>query len=198
MKSGQAVKPDPPARDVAGDYAEALTAWRAVNTKMCSLRAEIDRRRLALTFAGQSEIPERSKHIAATVADLIAATRRSPLRAASDLEGLEFDATELQPRHIAAHETYTIARNVLASEIAMTFRDRHLTATKKVIVAIEALSAALQMERDVRHDFSSVSPEPSSHLLPDISRDLRDMDLASWDSIASVWARRIRKLGVVT
>jgi len=196
MKSALAVKPDPPAPDVAAEFAAAETAWRDVNARMREVRTEIDRRQLASNFAPFSDIPERSRDLAATVADLITVTRRSPLKAASDLEALEFDLAVLQPQHVAAHEAYTVARNAMAAQLAMTFRDRHLEATKQIVAAIDALSAALQAERDIRAEYAAVSPEPQSHLLPDISRDLSQMDLSRWDSIAAVWARRVRNFGV--
>lgn len=196
MKSALAVKHDPPTLDVAAEYAAAESAWCDIRARTREVRSEIERRRLASSFALLSEVPERSRDLAATVADLITATRRSPLKAASDLEALEFDLAVLQPQHVAAHEAYTVARNAMAAQVAMTFRDRHLEATKEIVAAIDSLSAALQAERDIRAEYAAVSPEPTSIHLPDISRDLSQMDLSRWDSIAAVWARRVRNFGV--
>lgn len=196
MKSAAAMRPDPPATDVAADFEAATAAWREINGKMKHLRNEIDRLRLARNLSAVTEIPERSRAIAADVADLISASKRSPLRAASDAESLEFDLAELQPRHTAVHENYIRARSAMAAAIAETFRDSHLAATRGIVGAIDALSAALQTERDVRAAFAAASPEPVSHLLPDVASDLRDMDLSRWDSKASIWARRIRNFGV--
>jgi hypothetical protein len=196
MISALAVKPDPPAPDVAAEYAAAETAWREINAKLRELRIELERRRLAQHFAQYAEVAERSKDLAATVADLITATQRSPLKAASDIEALEFDFAVLRPQYTAAHEAYTVARNAMATQLAMSFRERHLDATKQIVAAIDALSVALQVERDIRAEFSAVSPEPTSIHLPDVSRDLSQMDLSRWDSVASVWARRVRNFGV--
>lgn len=187
---------DAPAPDVATEYAAAEAAWREIDARISELRAEIERRRLAISFAQFAEIPERSKHIAAPVADLITATKRSPLKAAGDIEALEFDFAILQPKHTVAHEAYTVARSAMAAHTAMTFRERHLEATKQIVAAIDALSLALQIERDIRAEYAAASPEPTSHLLPDISSELREMDLSRWDSTASVWARRVRNFGV--
>jgi hypothetical protein len=196
MKSALAVKPDPPAPDVTDIFVAAESTWRATNAEMRELRTEIERRQLASNFTPFSDIPERSRDLAATVTDLITATRRSPLKAAADLESLEFDFAVLQPKHTRAHEAFIAARNAMAAQIAMTFRDRHLEATKQIVAAIDALSAALQAERDIRAEYAATSPEPTSIHLPDISRDLSQMDLSRWDSIAAVWARRLRHFGV--
>jgi hypothetical protein len=196
MKPALAVKPDPPVVDVEADYASAAAAWHPINTEMRALRKSIENLHLAISFGASSEIPERSAHLATNIEGLITACRRSPLRAASDLEALNFELAELQPKYIAAHEAYKIAQGALAAKIALTYRDRHMAATHAVVAAVEALSLSLQAERDVRADFAAVSPEPTSCLLPDVTSDLSEMDLSRWDSRASIWARRIRNFGV--
>jgi hypothetical protein len=196
MTSALAMKPDPPAPDVAAEFAAAESAWREISAKKHELCSDLERRRLARNLAALSNIPERSKDLAASVSGLIAASQRSPLKAASDIEALEFDFAALQPRYVAAHEAFLVARTALSVQIAMTYRDRHMAATKEIVAAIDALSVALQAERDIRAEFSAVSPEPTSIHLPDISRDLSQMDLSRWDSIAAVWARRVRNFGV--
>jgi hypothetical protein len=194
-------KPDPPVAvetpspDIAAEYEAASAAWHEVNTTMRDLRARLERLRLAKSFAGV-DVPERSRELAATVAGLTIACVRSPLRAASDIESLEFDVVALQPEHTAAHDRYLSARSAAAAQIAMSFRGRHLEATQNIVVAVEMLSSAIAAERDVRQEFARASPEATSVLLPPISDDLREMDLSRWDSTASVWARRIRNFGV--
>lgn len=197
MKSALAVKPDPPIVDVTAEYHAAAAAWRDINSKMRALRETIDKRRLAANFAACTEIPERSKHLARGIEDLVIASSRSPLRAASDIEGLEFDLAELQPAHVAAHDAYIVARGAMAAQIALTFRERHLAATQDIVAAVDALSLAIQAERNVRADFAAVSPEPHSCALPNIADDLGEMDLSRWDSQASIWARKMRNFGVV-
>lgn len=198
MKSATAtIAAEAPAPDIPAQYGAAATAWREIDAKMKDLRGEIERRRLAINLSSFTEIPERARHVAATVTSLITASSRSPLRAASDIEGLEFDLAELQPAHVAAHDEFVVARSAMAAHVAMSFRERHLEATKNIISAIEALSVALEEERDVRAAYARQSPEPTSHLLPDITADLREMDLTRWDSTVSVWARQIRNFGVV-
>lgn len=197
MKSSAALKPDPPAIDVAAEYESALATWRDVDGKMKDLHRQIERRRLARNLAAFAEIPERSKAIAADVTGLIIASQRSPLKAASDIEALEFDLAELQPRHVAAHESYIRARGAMSAAIAQTFRERHLAATRGIVAAVDAVSAALQAEKDVRSDFAAIAPEATSCLLPDVASDLREMDLSRWDSKASIWARRVRNFGVL-
>lgn len=198
MKSATAtIAAEAPAPDIPAQYEAAAMAWREIDAKMKDLRGEIERRRLARNLSSFTEIPERARNVAATVTSLITASSRSPLRAASDIEGLEFDLAELQPAHVAAHDAFVVARSAMAAHVAMSFRERHLEATKNIISAIEALSVALEEERDVRAAYARQSPEPTSHLLPDITADLREMDLTRWDSTASVWARRIRNFGVV-
>ncbi|NUU44551.1 hypothetical protein [Tardiphaga robiniae] len=196
MTSALAMKPDPPAPDVAAEYTAAESAWRAISVQMRELRSDLERRRLARSLAGLSHIPERSKDLAASLSGLIAASQRSPIKAASDIEALEFDFAALQPRYVAAHEAFLVARTALSVQIAMTYRDRHMVATKKIVAAVDGLSLALEAERNIRAEFAAEAPEPTSQLLPDISRDLSQMDLSRWDSIAAVWARRVRNFGV--
>ncbi len=178
----------------ADDYGAALANWTHINASLKALTVEIERRQTASYFATVTDIPERAAHIAREVADLTLEFQRAPLRAAADLEALRGDLQKLRPQHIVAREAYVVARSTEAARIARTLRPRHEDAVTSIIGAIEALAAALKAERDVRDEYASISPEPQSHLLPDVSGDLNECDLARWDSQAARWARRIREL----
>lgn len=180
--------------EVADDYPTALENWIRVKTSLNTLTVEIERHKTARYLATVTDKSDRALDIAGDVADLAMKLKRTPLRAADDLETLRSDLEKLRPEYIAAHETFILARSAEAARIAQTFRPRHGDAVAAIISAIEALAAALKFERDVRDEFAAVSPEPRSHLLPDISSDLNQCDLSNWDGQAARWARRVRTL----
>lgn len=197
MKSAAATKlTEDPTPDLAEKHRSAEANLRQVDAEVSATRTALERLTLATNLASVGDIPERSRHIADSVSDLIVACRRSPLRAAADLESLEYDLAQLQPKHVAAHEAYIMARSAYAAEIAESFRQRHLDATQSILKAVENLSLALSAERRVRSEYADASPEPVSFLLPDVAIELREADLTRWDSQASAWARRIRNFGV--
>ncbi|WOH78257.1 hypothetical protein RX327_20020 [Bradyrhizobium sp. BEA-2-5] len=197
MGAATKTKPAPPAAAATSTpdgYQAALAEWKSIDGRLRDLTRSIERLEHAMWFASVQEIPERAKHIAAEVTGLILSCRRSPLRAAADLESLRFDLSELRPKHTAARERYLIARSQEAVRVAETFRARHGDAVQAIIDAVESLAEALKAERLVRAEYAAVSPEPTSCLLPNVSDDLAEADLAKWDSAAARWARRIRSL----
>lgn len=179
----------------AVEYAAALENWRRVKASVKALTTEIERHQTAVYFSDAgTNIQDHALHVARDVADLTVKFKRTPLRVAADLETLRSDLEKLRPEYTAAHETFLLARSAEAARIAQTFRHRHGDAVAAIISTIEALASALKAERDVRDEFSAVSPEPMSHLLPDVSSDLSQCDLSNWDSQAARWARRVRTL----
>jgi hypothetical protein len=75
---------------------------------------------------------------------------------------------------------------------------KHRAAVKQLAAAVEALSAAITAEREVRDEMqASGLAANGSGYLSDCSSQLGTGTLDEWSSRASAWARDMRRLGVL-
>ncbi len=207
MQSPVAVKakPDPPVdalqRDELSASPEFLAAkaqWSATRSAMRTKTARLEELQTALALAAApTPLPDRAKHVWDAVDPIVLAkVRRNPRRVELELQELSDEIREVQEEYFATHEAFEAAKTSEAARIAEQFQPQHAGAIADLAHAVEALSAAIANEREIRRSFVKVSPDPVNQLT-DWSSDFEEVDLTRWDSTAAVWKRRLRQVGLI-
>ena len=109
----------------------------------------------------------------------------------------ELAIEESTPEYHRGCELWAAACRRETTLIASALQPRHRRAVKKMAKALEALSIAMTEEHETRAELHRTAPERESAHLPDCSHDLNIGTLADWNSPASGWARRMRKLTIL-
>ncbi len=119
---------------------------------------------------------------------------RKLVRQAEDAaEALE-DAT---PGFLVERELWAAASRRETTHVALDLQPRHRADVKAIAKALEDLSRSMAAEEETRAELARTAPEQSSAYLPNCSAFLAFGSLADWNSPASVWARQMRKMGIL-
>ena len=125
-------------------------------------------------------------------------------RADNDADGLaaealamEREAAAMGPAVVAAKATFDAAARRETTRIALGLQPRHEAAAKKVIRAVERLSAATSEERAVRRELERTAPVATSPFLPDLTTVLGCGTIAEYGSPAWQFARMVRQLRIL-
>ena len=124
------------------------------------------------------------------------ASKRRP-KLFDQLAEVEVAIEESNPIYHAECEAWAATCRRETTRIARELQRPHKRAVKAIAKAVEALSLAIADEIEIRAELSRTAPEPESAHLPDCSTDLRVGTLVDWNSAASAWARKMRKLEIL-
>ena len=187
----------PEAETAMSDFDAAEARWKEVRDKDRELteRHEAMRLALSLTFDGSGKrAPEHLREKAKPFLKL-AAKRRGKLT--DQIADVEDEIDDFKPKLMVENELWQAARRRETNRLAGDLQPRHKVAVKSIATALEALSIAIEEETTTRAALARVAPEPESALLPNCSHDLLVGTLTDWNSPASAWARRMRKLQIL-
>lgn len=112
---------------------------------------------------------------------------------------LEDELEEIGPRAQTEQDLWTQAKCQESEHVARALQPQWLGAINRISAALEEISAALAEEESIRTQFSSMGPEQTSALLPDVCNDLHHhyrLDRSS--STAARWAQHVTQIGLVS
>jgi hypothetical protein len=191
------LKPDPP----LGEFAAARERLRAVDTPFQALVEKRESARVGLSLSRNQRDAESDRCEAARrqAGDYFALARKRPDKVAAEIADLDYEIESQEPNVVREREIWNVAVRKEATLIAIGMQPRQRAAAEKIGRGLEMLSAGLDEESLVRQDFANASPDQSvSAYLPDCSMELASTgSLSDWGSGASVWARRLKGIGIL-
>jgi hypothetical protein len=189
-------KSDPPLLE----FEVGRARWRSIDADWKALLGKRDAMRVALSLArnppdAEGDRGDVARRIAGEYAALV---RKRPDHVARDLADLDYEIQLQQVNVIREREIWDACRWREANRLAIARQPRQRAAVEKTGKALELLSIAIAEECAIREEYSRASPEAISAFLPDCSFELASVgSLADWGSGASVWARRMKGLGLI-
>jgi hypothetical protein len=183
--------PDPP----PSEFELARDRYSRSQAELEKLSAEERSLRLALGLANNptdadSDRCAEARRIAGKYYGL--AVRR-PDQVAARLREIQYELDDRNNEFVTERDLWEVARRRETTRIAEQLAPKHRAAVMAIARAFEALSAAIQSERDVHAELSRTAPERESALLPSMAPAIGT--LAEYDSVAAAWARRYRQMG---
>lgn len=179
------------------EFEAAKARWTEATAKHRELIERAEAMQLALKLTSQHAVGQAPQHIREKAQPFLKlATKRRP-NLLDRLATVELAIEESNPEYQQECELWKAACRRETTLIASALQPRHRRAVKAIARALEALSIALTEEYETRAELARTAPERESAHLPDCSHDLPIGTLADWNSPASAWARRVRKLKIL-
>ena len=155
----------------------AEARWAKIHAKHCKMIEARDGMQMARSLyfdRNNKRVPERLRKIAAPFMKL--AVRR-PQKLDEQLDDVADEIADFEPEYQAERDLWA--------------------AVLKIGEALSALSLAMEEEAEIRSELASTAPETESALLPNCIAGLVVGSLGDFNSPASDWARRMRKIGIL-
>ena len=186
-----------PAEHAVPDFEAAKARWAEIDVKRRKLLEQSDGIRLAQNYARSGVDKRVPEAIRAKADPYLKLAKRSPQKMAQQLEDVLYAIEDFDPKFQVERDLYQAACQRETSRVALDLQPRHRAAVKEIVKAIEALSRAMTDEIETRAELARTAPDTSSAYLPNCVAGLTIGTLADWNSQASEWARRMRRIGVL-
>ena len=186
-----------PAAESASEFDTAKARWTEVTAKHRELLDRAETMKLALQLTNQPAVGRAPQHLRDRAKPFLklAAKRRPNLF--DQLAEVELAIEESNPAYHREREAWAATCRRETTRIARELQRPHKRAVKAMAKAVEALSLAIVDEIETRAELARTAPECESSHLPDCTYDLKIGTLADFNSAASTWARRMRKLEIL-
>ena len=179
------------------EFDAAKARWTAATAAHRELLDRAEAMHLALKLTSENAISRAPQHLRDRAKPYLKlASKRRP-KLLDQLAEVELAIEESNPIYHAECEAWAATCRRETTRIARELQRPHKRAVKAIGAAVEALSVAIYDETAVRAELAKRAPEFESAHLPDCSHDLRIGTLADFNSAASAWARRMRKLEIL-
>ena len=193
-----ATKSKPKTDSADAEFESAKAAWTEAQTKHGDLHDRLEAMRLARSLAANPvSHPRMPEHLQKKAKPFMKLAARNREALAREIADLEYEAEDFQPMYVAVNEAWEIAQNEKTNRIAISLQDRQRNAVKEIAGALESLSRALAVEREVHEELRRRAPKPTSGYLPNMHMDLREFAVSEWGSTAWRWAKRARDLKIL-
>ena len=179
------------------DFVAAQGRWNEIRATDRELMARHEAMRLALLFTANQDISRVSKDQLDKAQPYMNLANRRPEKLQDDLGDVADEIAVFKPKLGVEHELWQAARRRETNRLAGELQPRHQAAVKGIAKALETLSLAIEQETTTRKELARVAPERESALLPNCSDDLVVGTLADFNSPASAWAKRMRRLKIL-
>ena len=184
----------------SSEFIEARKRWAEISAKHSELTERHDGLETAASLARNPQDARRVSE--ATKAKAFPYKKLAQKRGGKVIgmiDDLLDEIEESAPAYFAEAEDWRLAQQREVNRVACLLQPRQRQAVKAMVHAVEALSQAIADERAVRDDLRRLAPfsQTGSPNLPDLSSDLEVGCLSDWGGIASNWAKRLRKLGIL-
>lgn len=182
------------------DFELAKTRWLPVKAKLNAMERQLKALRTVVAFESASDFDRKSDRLANIRAEIAAAFPGGPPRSRllpGLIESAEIELEDYRAVVADERDLWQMAVRAESARIGERLQPKHLAAAQEVAAALEHLTRAIAAADEIRAEFASTAPEPTSALLPDLAGDLRHCRLDVWDSAAATWARRMRDMRIL-
>ena len=191
------LKRKPRTAEPVSEFDAAKARWIEATAKHRELVERAEAMELALKFTSEDAVGRAPQHLREKAGPFLKLAAKRRPKVIEQLADTEVEIEDSTPMYQVDRDLYQAACRRETSRIARDLQPRHRAAVKAIATALEALSLAIEEETTTRAELAHVAPERVSAHLPDCSHDLVVGTLADWNSPASAWARRMRKLSVL-
>lgn len=192
-----ATKQKPQAESSEPDFFPAQARWNEVRDRDRELMERHEAMRAALSITSGYDVKNVSEGTFAKAQPYLKLGQRRREKLIDQLADIADEIADFKPKLMVESELWQAARRRETAVIAGKMQPAHKAAITAIAKALEALSIAIEEETATRKELARVAPERESSLLPNCSDDLMVGTLADWNSPASAWARRMRKLNIL-
>jgi hypothetical protein len=175
------------------EFEQARARWAAAAAARRALKERLDGCRAALQYADHRPAP--GEHFAPVLEDrarrYLAGRAPDRDRLARQLAELEYELKESAATYSIESASWKLAVENEAARRAAALKPKHAVAIRKIAAAVEALSAAVEQEREIRRELGEVG----GTALVDAGYELGS--LADFNLPLSVWNRRMLQAGLL-
>jgi hypothetical protein len=175
-------------------FEAAKIRWQAVSAARRSLKARLDGAKAALGFVENP--PSKGDVVSPVLAEKAQAylggrvPNKELLR--REILGLDDVLDQMATAYSIEAASWKLALEDEARRRAEALRPKHRAAVRKIAATVEALSAAVEQEREVRRELGEVG---ALGALPDAGHEFGT--LAEYSSKLSTWNRRVLSAGLL-
>ena len=175
----------------------AEARWAEIDLKWRKMIEHRDGIRMAQSLSFDRNNQRVPQHLRDKAAPFMKQAVRRPERLDEQLADVWDEIDDFDPEYQAERDIWNAARRRETTKLAGELQPRHRAAVEKIGEALSALSRAMEEEVEIHAELARTAPEAESALLPNCIVELVIGTLADWNSPASEWARRMRKLGIL-
>ena len=191
MKTTATVEPAAPSLE------SAEARWAKIQAKHCKMIEARDGMEMARSFSLDRNNKRVPPHLRKKAAPFLKMAVRRPEKLNDQLADIEDEIDESTSEYEAVRDLWNAARRRETTRIAGDLQPRHRVAVIKIAEALSAMSRAMEAEAEIRAELARTAPEVESALLPNCIAGLVIGSLGDFNSPASDWARRMRKIGIL-